>query len=97
MIMMPSSVSAEARCMMIIHVTVLLLLQLCDGSSAGPRVTWSPDTQLQHLAVDPVSGKVTIIISATLSINTRSHPEMVGDMSHVTLNFDLSKSPFVHF
>jgi len=22
---------------------------------------------------------------------TRSHPEMVGDMSHVTLNFDLSK------
>jgi len=22
---------------------------------------------------------------------------MVGDMSHVTLNFDLSKIPFVHF
>jgi len=28
---------------------------------------------------------------------TRSHPEMVGDMSRVTLNFDLSKIPFVHF
>jgi len=23
--------------------------------------------------------------------NTRSHPEMVGDMSRVTLNFDLQK------
>ena len=28
---------------------------------------------------------------------TRNHPEMVGDMSRVTLNFDLSKIPFVHF
>jgi len=28
---------------------------------------------------------------------TRSHPEMVGDMSRVTLNFDLSKIPFVRF
>jgi len=28
---------------------------------------------------------------------TRSHPEMVGDMSHGTLNFDLSKISFVHF
>jgi len=27
---------------------------------------------------------------------TRSHPEMVGDMSRVTLNYDLSKIPFVH-
>jgi len=26
---------------------------------------------------------------------TRSHAEMVGDMSRVTLNFDLSKLPFV--
>jgi len=26
-----------------------------------------------------------------------SHPKMVGDMSRVTLNFDLSKIPFVHF
>jgi len=28
---------------------------------------------------------------------TRSHPEMVSDMSRVTLNSDLSKIPFVHF
>jgi len=28
---------------------------------------------------------------------TRSHPETVGDMSHVTLNFDLSKIPLVLF
>ena len=28
---------------------------------------------------------------------TRSHPVMVGDMSRVTLNFGLSKIPFVHF
>jgi len=28
---------------------------------------------------------------------TRSHPEMVGDMSRLTLNFDLSRIPFVLF
>ena len=28
---------------------------------------------------------------------TRSHPEMVGDMSRVTLNYDVSKIPFVRF
>jgi len=28
---------------------------------------------------------------------TRSHPEMVGDVSRVTLNFDISKNPFVRF
>jgi len=32
-----------------------------------------------------------------ITIKTGSHPEMVGDMSRVTLNFDLSKIPFVHF
>jgi len=30
-------------------------------------------------------------------LKTRSHLEMVGDMSRVTLNFDLSKIPFVRF
>jgi len=30
-------------------------------------------------------------------LKTRSHPEMVGDMSRVTWNFDLSKIPFVLF
>jgi len=29
-------------------------------------------------------------------LKTRSHPEMVGNVSRVTLNFDLSKIPFVH-
>jgi len=31
------------------------------------------------------------------NVKTRSHPEMVGDMPLVTLNFDLSKIYFVHF
>jgi len=31
------------------------------------------------------------------TVSTRSHPEMVGNMSRVALNFDLSKIPFVHF
>jgi len=31
------------------------------------------------------------------TVKTRTHPEMVGDMSRVTLNFDLSKIPFVRF
>ena len=35
--------------------------------------------------------------SRVLKGRTRSHPEIVGDMSRVTLNFDLSKIPFVHF
>jgi len=36
--------------------------------------------------------------SANLRLwQTRSHPEMVSDMSRVTLNFDLSEIPFGHF
>ena len=34
---------------------------------------------------------------AWIKNRNRSHPEMVRDMSRVTLNFDLSKIPFVHF
>ena len=45
-------------------VYLLIFSTLVDArsasSSTGARVTWSPDTQLQHLAVDPVSGKVII-------------------------------------
>jgi len=33
--------------------------------------------------------------SLILTLSTRSHPEMVDNMLHVTLNFDLSKIPFV--
>jgi len=35
--------------------------------------------------------------SKQVILQTRSHPEMVGDMSRVTLNFDLSKIRFVRF
>ena len=38
-----------------------------------------------------------IMIFEMKKIKTRSHPEIVGDMSRVTLNFGLSKIPFVHF
>jgi len=33
----------------------------------------------------------------TKTNQTRSHPEMVGNMSRATLNFNLSKLPFVRF
>ena len=33
----------------------------------------------------------TNLIEQSLTVKTRSHTEMVGDMSRVTLNFDLSK------
>jgi len=49
--------------------------------------SYYPDTHIQFTDRAPLQWAVT----------TRSHPEMVGDMSHVTLNFDLSKTPFVHF
>jgi len=35
--------------------------------------------------------------SFIMLVITRSHTEMVGDMSSVTMNYDLSKIPFVHF
>jgi len=38
-----------------------------------------------------------VIVSVIKAMTARSHPEMVGDMSRVTLNFDLSKIPFVRF
>jgi len=38
-----------------------------------------------------------VYVNSTTEETTRSHPEMVGDMSRVTLNFDLSKIPFVIF
>ena len=50
---------------------------------------------LAHLQGDTetsVTGTNNVLLSAT-----RSHPEMVGNMSHVTLNFDPSKIPFLHF
>jgi len=40
---------------------------------------------------------ISNILIIFVTVFTKSHPEMVGDMSRVTLNFDLSKIPFVHF
>jgi len=42
-------------------------------------------------------GKICCENAITSKLQTRSHPEMVSDMSCVTLNSDLSKIPFVHF
>jgi len=53
------------------------------------------------MAVEPELSNFSLVLlhlfSTQTSFETRSHPEMVGDMSHVTLNFDLSKIPFMHF
>jgi len=38
-----------------------------------------------------------VLVLKKVGKTTRSHPEMVGDMSRVTLNFDVSKIPFVRF
>jgi len=40
---------------------------------------------------------LTAILTPASTNGTRSHPEMVGDMSRATLNFDLSKILFVRF
>jgi len=45
----------------------------------------------------PVSTSARRQLSKWLLHVTISHPEIIGDMSRVTLNFDLSKIPFVHF
>jgi len=42
-------------------------------------------------------GKLQSFWQMHYTCKTRSHPEMVGDMSCVTLNCDLSKIPFVRF
>jgi len=38
-----------------------------------------------------------ILRNLVVDEETRSHPEMIGDMLRVTLNFDLLKIPFEHF
>jgi len=48
----------------------------------------------RHALVCDVSRSVC---TRSVAVATRSHPEVVGDMSRVTLNFDLSKIPFVRF
>jgi len=40
---------------------------------------------------------ISMWIIVPKKIKTKSHPEMVGNMSNVTLNYGLSKISFVHF
>jgi len=52
---------------------------------------------MMHAALCAIENEASQYNKEASPQKTRSHPEMVGDMSHVTLNFDLSKIPFVHF
>jgi len=52
---------------------------------------------LDFVVLSFMSSVLTKRLAGKNILETRSHPEMVGDMSHVTLNFDLSKIPFVPF
>jgi len=47
-------------------------------------------------SLETISQNITKSTNST-RMKTTSHPEMVSDMSRVTLNFNLSKIPFVHF
>ena len=69
-------------------------IQLCvqhDGSEAACHA--------HSAAAAEMCGMLDILQKQAIYNNkkTRSHPDMVGDTLHVTLNFDLSIIPFVHF
>jgi len=50
------------------------------------------NSKLKQLKIHLPNRKSTgVVVSELNTIETSSHPEMVGDMSRVTLNFDLSK------
>ena len=69
------------------------------------QATLAPCTELSfvlpgsHFIREAAAWKLLCAFSATKTLlwTTRSHPEMVGDMSRVTLNFDLSKNSFCAF
>jgi len=64
-------------------------------------------SQPEGLTADVLALGFSVVVSSVDAFNhpiaareyhaTGSHPEMVGDMSRVTLNFDLLKIPFVRF
>jgi len=59
-------------------------------------------TSSSHASVADAWDRVISGVCDSFSVHlhskkTRSHPEMIGDMSRVTVNFDLSKIPIVHF
>ena len=62
-----------------------------------PRVIWIHSGQSSGSTERNSTTLWGCSVDSTAAILTRSHPVMVGDMSRVTLNFDLSKIPFVHF
>jgi len=58
--------------------------------------------QVDHSKSQPTDNKLSLPIKINLikyhsNDKSRIHPEMVGDMSRVTLNFHLSKIPFCAF
>jgi len=73
------------------------------GVESSPILTF-PDTQLTSVAAAAVNGHAVIYLGTQrghlkkvghLTYETRSHPEMVGDMSRVTLNFKNSFCAFL--
>jgi len=81
------------------HLQYLSLENNCITSMAGFQ-------QISALSELYLSGNLVTNARSIFSLkveccaycyNTRSHPEMVGDISRVALNFDLSKIPFVLF
>jgi len=57
----------------------------------------TPLITLSHTSPTPACDNDSHFNGSLRRMKTRSHPELVGDMSRVTLNFDLSKIPFVLF
>jgi len=51
------------------------------GARVGWAVTWSPGNELHHLAVDPVSGKVTVIY-VTVLLRPKLHYTDTGNGHH---------------
>ena len=64
----------------------------CPAAWRGSSESWSwARTDTERTAHNSTI-VFNIIDVETLEKKTRSHPEMVGDMSRVTLNFDLSRN-----
>jgi len=61
------------------------------------RTWWMDDTAFTPLPVHPTIHWNYQRVACSAPLKTRSHPEMVGDMSRVTLNSDLSKNSFCAF
>jgi len=72
-------------------VVQLVLLYVCSLAPNRASIIDANHTQqtcMKHTHIQAYKRQIQMTI-------TRSHPELVGDMLRVTLNFDLSKIPFV--